>query len=76
MFNRQIAAQNFIKRYGSDSFLRLIHLFGEGTSGEIIAKEFQVSRERIRQWRNIFGYNVSFYQVHPEVKHLMQLHNE
>ena len=66
--NRERVARNFIKRYGKDRFERLIHLLSSGESGQVIAGEFSVSRERVRQWKNTFGRVLTLYQVHPDVQ--------
>jgi DNA-directed RNA polymerase sigma subunit (sigma70/sigma32) len=43
----------------------------DGESGQVIADEFDVSRERVRQWKNTFGQVVTLYQVHPEVQRVL-----
>ena len=48
--------------------LPLIHLLSSGESGQLIAGEFSVSRERVRQWKNTFGRVLTLYQVHPDVQ--------
>lgn len=65
--SRERVAQNFVKRYGSDRFRELLDALGSGQSGQVIAESFDVSRERVRQWKNTFGTVVTLYQVHPEV---------
>ena len=42
---------NFVKTYGRVRFHRLLTLLAQGISGQI-ADEFNVSRERVRQWKN------------------------
>ena len=59
--------KNFIKNYGVDKLEWLLEQFNLGTSGQVIADELDVSRERVRQWKNAFGGLVSFYKVHPNV---------
>ena len=66
--NREQVARNFVARYGKDRLARLIELLSIGESGQVIADEFSVSRERVRQWKNAFGAVVMLYQVHPEVQ--------
>ncbi|MFT4623561.1 MAG: hypothetical protein ACI8PZ_002217 [Myxococcota bacterium] len=66
--NREQVARNFAKRYGRDRLRRLVELLSLGESGQVIADEFSVSRERVRQWKNAFGAVVTLYQVHPEVQ--------
>jgi len=65
--SRERIARNFIRRYGAERFRRLLALLGEGDSGERIGTEFEVSRERVRQWKNTFGNVVTLYQVHTDV---------
>ena len=65
--SRERVAQNFVKRYGPDRFRELLDALGSGQSGQVIAESFDVSRERVRQWKNTFGTVVTLYQVHPEI---------
>ncbi|KAA0214728.1 hypothetical protein EDM80_06185 [bacterium] len=65
-----IVARNFIARLGKAKFRRFIKLLSENVSGEVIAREFGVSRERVRQWKNAFGSVVQTYVVSPQVKRL------
>lgn len=65
--SRQRIAQNFVKRYGQQRFRELLDALGSGQSGQSIAEAFDVSRERVRQWKNTFGTVVTLYQVHPEI---------
>jgi transposase len=65
-------AQNFVKRYGRERLKRLIALLNSGESGQAIAEEFDVSRERVRQWKNTFGSVLTLYQVHPEVVRVLE----
>ncbi len=69
--SRERIARNFIKRYSADRFRRLLALLAEGDSGQVIATEFDVSRERVRQWKNTFGNVVTLYQVHPDVQRVL-----
>lgn len=61
-------AKNFINQYGKGKFKRFIKLLKEGTSGESIAEEYGVSRERVRQWKNAFGNVVQSYDLDPEIQ--------
>ena len=60
-------AKNFINQYGKAKFKRFIKLLKEGASGEQIAEEYGVSRERVRQWKNAFGSVVQSYDVNPDI---------
>ena len=63
-------ARNFINQYGKAKFKRFIKLLKEGTSGEQIAEEYGVSRERVRQWKNAFGNVVQSYDLDPDIQKL------
>ncbi len=63
-------AQNLIAKLGKPKFRRFLKLLGENVSGERIAKEFGVSRERVRQWKNAFGSVIQTYSVSPQIKRL------
>ncbi|MBK8208304.1 MAG: helix-turn-helix domain-containing protein [Planctomycetes bacterium] len=63
-------ANNFIKQYGKARFKRFLKLLKDGTSGETIAEEYNVSRERVRQWKNAFGNVVHNYDVNPDIQKL------
>lgn len=68
---RERVARNFIKRYGMTRFRETISAFGEKRSGAEIAKKLGVSRERVRQWRNIFGETITTFRLYPETKRLL-----
>ena len=70
--SRERVARNFIKRYGRMRFRRLIESLAGGVSGQVIADEFGVSRERVRQWKNTFGQVITLYQLHPEVERIFR----
>ncbi len=70
--SRERVARNFIKSYGSVSFRRLLESLAAGESGQTIANEFGVSRERVRQWKNTFGLVITLYQLHPEVERIFR----
>jgi hypothetical protein len=50
----------------------LIEALAAGESGQAIANEFGVSRERVRQWKNTFGSVITLYQLHPEVERIFR----
>ena len=68
---RTKVARNFIKNHGRSEFRRLLQLLGEGVSGQTIADEYDVSRERVRQWKNTFGDLVTVYRLHPEIEDIL-----
>lgn len=69
--SRERVARNFVKSYGRTRFRRLLEALANAESGQALAEEFGVSRERIRQWKNTFGTVITMYQVHPEVERLL-----
>jgi ABC-type siderophore export system fused ATPase/permease subunit len=74
--SRERVARNFIKAYGRAKFRRLLEALANSESGQIVADEFGVSRERVRQWKNTFGTVITVYQVHPEVERLLRERRE
>lgn len=70
--SRERVARNFVKSYGRTRFRRLLEALANSESGQTLADEFGVSRERIRQWKNTFGTVITVYQVHPEVERLLR----
>lgn len=70
--SRERVARNFVKRYGRERFEQLLQQLANGDSGQAIAEAFDVSRERVRQWKNTFGTVVTLYQIHPEVQAVLE----
>jgi hypothetical protein len=70
--SRERVARNFVKTYGRTKFRRLLEALAIGESGQVIADEFGVSRERVRQWKNTFGEVITHYRVYPEVDRILQ----
>jgi hypothetical protein len=70
--SRERVARNFIRTYGRSRFRRLLEALASNESGQTIANEFGVSRERVRQWKNTFGTVITLYQVHPEVERVLR----
>lgn len=54
-------AKNFIASYGKEVFRQLLNDFVDGKSGQKIADELGVSRERVRQYKNHFGTTEHIY---------------
>lgn len=69
---RQRVARNFIRTYGRTRFRRLLDALGTTESGQAIADEFGVSRERVRQWKNTFGEVLTYYRLHPEIERILK----
>ncbi len=70
--SRERVARNFIRTYGRTRFRRLLEALAAGESGQRIADEFGVSRERVRQWKNTFGEVIVHYRVYPEVDRILR----
>ncbi len=70
--SRERVARNFIKYYGRTRFRRLLEALANGESGQAVANEFGVSRERVRQWKNTFGEVITHYRVFPEVDRILR----
>jgi hypothetical protein len=70
--SRERVTLNFLERFGPVELRWLLEALARGDSGQEIATRFDVSRERVRQWKNTFGQVVTLYQVHPEVQKLVQ----
>ena len=64
---RKRVARNFVRSYGRQQLRRLVVLLSRNESGQVIADEFNVSRERVRQWKNTFGVSSYHYRIYPEV---------
>lgn len=60
--------RNFIAKYGREKFRALIDGLSSGRSGPSLATEFGVSRERIRQWKTLFGSAIVVYIPKPEAR--------
>ena len=47
-----VLTEKFIKKYGREKYDRLMTLFEQKVARGMIADEFDVSRERVRQWKS------------------------
>ena len=63
-------ATNFIDQYGMAKFRRFLKLLADDVSGEQIAREYRVSRERVRQWKITFGSVVRKYVIDPAIQRI------
>ena len=64
---REVVRQNFVRIYGQERFEQLLKRLSQGDSGQAIADDFNVSRERIRQWMHTFGVVTRTYEIFPVV---------
>lgn len=69
--NRRVVLENLVDKYGLVKVRWLVKRFTLGHSGEDIAEEFGVTRERVRQWKNSIGSSIQVYQVHPETQKVL-----
>jgi len=67
---RQI--RNFVRARGVAAFRAMVLAFEEGQSGQTIADRLGVSRERVRQWRDMFGQTITLYQPYEEVERMLR----
>tara|TARA_R100000315_G_scaffold52754_1_gene26482 strand:+ start:5823 stop:5981 length:159 start_codon:yes stop_codon:yes gene_type:complete len=51
-------------------------MFQKNESGPAVGKKFNVSRERVRQWRKAFGVTITTYNIYPEVIELYEKMDE
>jgi DNA-directed RNA polymerase specialized sigma subunit len=64
-------ARNFVRNHGKQAFRYLISALEAQKSGAEIAAKLKVSRERVRQWKNMFGVTITTYLVHSEIKEMV-----
>ena len=64
-------AENLIKKYGKKGFHRLIELFQQGQNASYIAELFDVSRQRVWQWKRTLGHERILYVPNKKIKHLL-----
>lgn len=62
--------RNFIHKHGKESLRKLVADFTAQRSGQEIARELGVTRQRVNQWKEAFGVTVTSYVVYPEVLQL------
>lgn len=67
----EVVAKNLIKTYGFDRFARLMNMLTNHISGSYIALEFNVSRQRVWQWKKQLGVEQRAYYLHPAVENLL-----
>jgi DNA-directed RNA polymerase specialized sigma subunit len=64
-------ARNFIKRYGLQAFRSFITGLEGHRSGQELAQELGVSRQRVQQWKDAFGVSIAVYMPRAEVARLL-----
>lgn len=68
----RIVAMNLIHQYGEDGFFKLIELLKAGESGTKIGYIFNVTRQRVCQWRKVLLTERRQWFIKPEIAHLFE----
>lgn len=68
---RSRIARNIMARHGRGGLHRLLDGLRAGESGQTIADDLGVSRERVRQWKLVLGREVRTYIVSDEAKRIL-----
>lgn len=61
------AAYNFIQKYGKEELRRTLLDFEGTVPHSEIGRRLHVTRERVRQWENLFGTKTRGYMIHPDI---------
>jgi DNA-directed RNA polymerase sigma subunit (sigma70/sigma32) len=69
-------ARNITERHGEGGLHRLLDGLRAGESGQSIADDLGVTRERVRQWKLALGKEVRTYLIHPEVINILGAEEE
>ncbi len=64
-------AINLISEHGREGFQQLIELFRSGESGTKIGLIYNVSRQRVSQWKLALGKEIVSFEVHPAISDLV-----
>ena len=65
---RERVVRNIVERHGRAGLRRLIEGFRANESGQILGDDLGVTRERVRQWKEILGQEIRTYIVAPAVE--------
>lgn len=68
MGNIDTTIEHFISEYGYPALCDLIRSLKEGESCASISRRLGVTRERVRQWKVIFGTTITVYHPHREIE--------
>jgi len=69
---RERVVRNIVERHGRAGLRRLIEGFRANESGQILGDDLGVTRERVRQWKEILGREVRTYIVDPTAENALQ----
>ena len=62
---RERVVRNIVERHGRAGLRRLVEGFRVNESGQVLGDDLGVTRERVRQWKEILGREVRTYLVDP-----------
>lgn len=62
---RERVVRNIVERHGRAGLRRLVEGFRANESGQVLGDDLGVTRERVRQWKEILGQEVRTYLVDP-----------
>ena len=54
MKTRNAIVENFVNKYGKEGLFKIVTLFQDQISNQQIAREFEVTRQRVHQWQKQF----------------------
>ena len=63
---------NFIDKYGVEKLKMMLGGFHAGRSYQSVADELGVTKERVRQWRNLMGRTIQVYVPEPELSRILE----
>lgn len=72
MFVRRVS-QNIVRKYGQEGFSKLLNMLSNNIPCVQIAKEFQVTRQRVYQWKSALGVEKKVFQPYPDVNNFVSL---
>lgn len=64
-------AQNFIRTYGQKKFIKLMAMLTANDPGPLIASEFDVTRQRVHQWKCQLGVEQTTFTLDAAVEQLL-----
>ena len=62
---RERVVRNIVERHGRAGLRRLLEGLRANESGQVLGDDLGVTRERVRQWKEILGQEMRTYLVDP-----------
>ena len=59
--------RNFVRKYGYNGLKKITKLFRNRASNQIIAEEFEVTRQRVHQWQKAFTHTQVELKQHVKI---------